>query len=222
MTRDLPYGPMEPSMLARTQLAIATLAGLVAALPVALLAPWQYAPLTGWDVTAVVYMTWVWLMIWHRDAETTARLAVYADPTRATADLLLLSAAAVSLIAVALVLARAPQAPDGFTGTLLAAAGLASIALSWAVVHTVFTLRYARLYYTGPDGGIDFNQAEPPTFRDFAYVSFTIGMTSQVSDTALVDEECRRTAVRHALLSYLFGTGILAAAINVVASLTKT
>jgi uncharacterized membrane protein len=222
VTRDLPEGEPTTAMLASTQLAISTLIGLLAGIPVALFAHWEYAPLAGWDVTAAVYLTWVLLVMWHRDAEHTARAAVYADPTRAITDLILLIAAAVSLVAVALALARAPHMHDVVAAAgLLAVAGLLSIALSWAVVHIVFTIRYARLYYTGTDGGLDFRQPEPPKFSDFAYVSFTIGMTFQVSDTDLVDEEFRRTALRHALLSYLFGTGILAAAINVLASMTN-
>ena len=95
---------------------------------------------------------------------------------------------------------------------------LVSIVLSWAVVHTLFTLRYAHLYYEGLDGGVDFN-GDQPRYSDFAYLSFTIGMTFQVSDTALQTNLIRRTALMHGLLSYLFGTGILAITINLVASL---
>jgi uncharacterized membrane protein len=97
--------------------------------------------------------------------------------------------------------------------------GVASVVLSWALVHTLYTLRYAALYYGEPAGGIDFTSAEPPTYRDFAYLSFTIGMTFQVSDTPVQSPVMRRTVLRHALLSYLFGTGILATTINLVASL---
>jgi len=99
--------------------------------------------------------------------------------------------------------------------------GLVSVVLSWALVHTVFTLRYAHLYYTGQVGGIDFNQPALPAYVDFAYLAFTIGMTFQVSDTSLQSGVIRRTALRHALLSYLFGTGILATTINLVASLSS-
>jgi uncharacterized membrane protein len=96
-----------------------------------------------------------------------------------------------------------------------------SVALSWATVHTIFTLRYARTYYEAPDGGIDFNEDDPPTYLDFAYLAFTIGMTFQVSDTNLTIKPIRRTALRHALLSYLFGAVIVALSINVVASLLQ-
>jgi uncharacterized membrane protein len=159
----------------------------------------------------------VWLTIWRQDAERTGRLADREDPTRAVADLVLLSAALVSLVAVGFVLGRASNSRGSEQG-LLNALGIASVVLSWGVVHTVFTLRYASLYYKGPDGGVDFNQSESPSYRDFAYLAFTIGMTFQVSDTDLTVSDIRSTALRHALLSYLFGTGILATTINLVAN----
>jgi uncharacterized membrane protein len=81
-------------------------------------------------------------------------------------------------------------------------------------------LRYARLYYrSGQIGGIDFNEEGPPDYLDFAYVAFTIGLTFQVSDTNLSSKQIRRLALRHALLSYLFGAVIIGLTINVVATL---
>jgi len=196
------------------------LIGLIIAVPVALLSTAEFATLVGWDSAAVVYMTWVWVTIWPLDAEQTARRAAYNDPTRAAADLLLLTAAVASLVAVGLTLVRAAQS-QGTAELLRIGLGVASVALSWAIVHTIFTLRYARLYYAGPDGGVNFNQNEPPSYGDFAYLAFTIGMTFQVSDTDLQTRDIRRTALRHALLSYLFGTGILATTINLVAGLSS-
>jgi uncharacterized membrane protein len=80
-------------------------------------------------------------------------------------------------------------------------------------------LRYALLYYTGVDGGIEFNQKVPARYLDFAYFAFTIGMTFQVSDTNVSRPAIRATVLRHALLSYLFGAVILASSINLVVSL---
>ena len=77
------------------------------------------------------------------------------------------------------------------------------------------------MYYGDPIGGIDFNDEEPPSYRDFAYVAFTIGMTFQVSDTSLTSKPMRRLALRHALLSFVFGAVILALTINSVASLLQ-
>jgi uncharacterized membrane protein len=105
---------------------------------------------------------------------------------------------------------------------LLIGLGVVSVALSWACVHTVFTLRYARAYYGGKaSGGINFNEEEPPAYLDFAYVAFTIGLTFQVSDTNLSSKPIRRIALRHALLSFLFGAVMIGLTINVLASLLK-
>jgi uncharacterized membrane protein len=75
------------------------------------------------------------------------------------------------------------------------------------------------LYYQDPPGGIDFDQQEPPSYRDFAYVALTIGMTFQVSDTSLQNSRIRGAALRQGLLAYFFGAIILATAINLVAGL---
>jgi uncharacterized membrane protein len=72
-----------------------------------------------------------------------------------------------------------------------------------------------------PVGGIDFKQEPDPTYRDFAYVGFTVGMTFQVSDTDIGKSTIRTAVLRHALLSFVFGSVILAITINLLASLGK-
>jgi uncharacterized membrane protein len=94
-----------------------------------------------------------------------------------------------------------------------------SVALSWFLVHTLFTLRYALLYQSS-DGGVDFNQKGSPRYLDFAYLAFTIGMTFQVSDTDIGSSAIRAAALRHALLSYLFGAVILATSVNFIVGLS--
>ena len=221
MPDDLPSRPMPDTfVLARTKVVIAVAAGLVSGLIVTLLGHAEFGPLVGWDVATLVYLVRAWLVIWPMDAEETAQHAVRNDPTRRVAEVLLLVAAIASLVSVAFVLARAGHT-TGFPELLRVGLGVFSVLMSWTVVHTIFTLRYARLYYYGADGGVDFNQAEPPDYGDFAYVAFSIGMTFQVSDTSLSGREMRRTALKHALLSYLFGTGVLATTINLVASISS-
>jgi uncharacterized membrane protein len=94
-----------------------------------------------------------------------------------------------------------------------------TVGLSWLLIHTVFTLRYAMLYHTGQHGGVDFNQSAPPRYLGFAYLAFTIGMTFQVSDTDLQAPPIRATALRHGLLSFLNGAIIVATTVNLVAGL---
>jgi uncharacterized membrane protein len=99
--------------------------------------------------------------------------------------------------------------------------GVGCIAASWLVLNTVYTLRYARLYYTDPRGGVDFNQeGDDPTFPDFAYLAFTIGMCFQVSDTSLRKTAIRATALRHGLTAFVFDAVIIAVTVNVVAGLS--
>jgi uncharacterized membrane protein len=205
---------------ARAQVALALLLGVVVAAPTAVIGPVPTALLLGWDVATIAYMAFVWSVVWRLDAAATSGLAGREDPTRATADLLQLSAAVASLVAVGFELVNAAHA-SGTAQDAELMLGLASVALSWGLVHTIFTLRYAGMYYAGEDGGIEFNQDEPPAYADFAYVAFTIGMTFQVSDTALKTRPIRVAALRHALLSFVFVTGIVAATVNLVASLTS-
>ena len=180
-------------------------------------ASWSVAALVASDVAAVVFVLWVWLSLAGADAARTGDTARAEDSSRAAAEAILLAAGAASLVAVAFTLGQAghTRAPDR---GLLTALGLASVALAWTSVHTVFALRYARLYYSPPDGGIDFH-GEPPDYRDFAYLALTIGMTFQVSDTDLVGKPVRRVALHHALLAYVFGTGIVAITVSSVAAL---
>jgi uncharacterized membrane protein len=105
---------------------------------------------------------------------------------------------------------------------LLTIVAIATVLLSWTLVHTIFALRYAHLYYGDVPGGIDFKSPdEPPAYADFAYVAFTVGMTFQISDTDIQLAVIRRVVLRHALLSYLFGTVIVASAINVIAGFVR-
>jgi len=199
------------------RLAVGTAAGAIATAVLGVTGTaWSVAILAGWDALTVVFLVWVWLVIGPRDAAGTERLALAEDNSRAVADAILLGASIGSLVAAGLTLAQAGKATGGHA-VLLTAVAVVSIALGWAAIHTTFTLRYARLYYTPPIGGINFEGK--PDFRDLAYMAFTVGMTYQVSDTDISRKEIRREVIRHALMSFLFGTTIIAVTINVVANL---
>jgi uncharacterized membrane protein len=203
--------------LAMRRLAVSAAIGALALLVAwAAGARWSVSVLIGWDVATVVFMTWVWVTIGPMDAASTEQLALSEDDSRAAADTTLLSASVASLVAVGLTLAEASEA-SGAHAVLLTILGVLSIGLGWAAIHTTFTLGYARLYYEPPIGGIDFESK--PDYRDLAYMAFTIGMTYQVSDTQISRREIRHTVIKHALLSFVFGTAIIAVTINVVANL---
>jgi uncharacterized membrane protein len=186
---------------------------------------WSYGPLMGWLAAALIFESWAWASIYSMDPGETASHATREDPSRPISEVLLLVANLASLAAVGYVIFDAANT-HGLTRALLGGLALASVAISWVLVQTLFTLRYAALYYAGrPDGstrgfGIEFNQEEPPQYTDFAYLAFTMGMTYQVSDTNLKTTPFRILVLRHGLLSYVFGSVILATTINLVVGLS--
>jgi uncharacterized membrane protein len=201
----------------------ACIVGVIVLVPVLAVAPWQVAVLAGWDAAAAVLLVQVFAHTWRMGAAETRASASREDNTRHQSELLLLVAAVASLVGIALGLVKAGDT-HGATKATITGVAVLSVMLSWAVVTTVYMLRYAHEYYAvGGEGGIDFNEKVdgPPDYRDFAYLSATVGMTYQVSDTAVTARSVRRTVTGHALLSYLFGTGVVAMMINVVAGLLR-
>jgi len=198
---------------------VAVVSGLVIGVACEFVAPWQLGVLVGWDAAAAAFVIPVWSSVWALSAAQTRAHSVREDPSRATADVMLLAACVASLVGVGAALVKAGNEKGAMEAVLIGVAAL-SVALSWWLVHTIFTLRYARLFYA-VGGGIDFHQDEHPRYWDFAYVAFTIGMTFQVSDTNLTSPSLRATALRQALLAYLFGVVVVAMTINVVAGLLK-
>ena len=105
------------------------------------------------------------------------KLAEAEGRSRST-DAWVLAAAVASLGAVVDALVRSSGNRDA-AAVALVVLGVLAVILSWALVNTVFAFRYARLYYRDePDGGINFKQPQPPTYSDFAYLAFTIGMNT--------------------------------------------
>lgn len=202
----------------RTKVLVATGVGVVAAIAASRVG--RASPLFGWDTAAVVFCVWTWALVWPMDAARTSAYAQREDPSRGIADLTLLGASGASLIAVGVVLFGANHAP-GALKYIEAGFAVSSVFVSWVLIHTVYTLKYARLYYQGKPGGVSFNQDDPPQYTDFAYLSFTIGMTFQVSDTDVQSKDFRRTVLHHAWISFPFGAVIVAASINLVAGLAK-
>jgi len=212
----------EPSASTTTHLTVAGAVAVVAGVVMGFVAGWRFAALVGWDAAAAVIVTWTWITIWGRNAQETARLAVREDPARAVADLLMVGASVASLVGVGFVIVAGGNS-KGVAKAALVAFAVLTVIVSWLIVHTTYTLRYARLYYGGTPGGVDFHQEgdEQPQYSDFAYLALTVGMTFQVSDSEVNSTVMRATILRHALLAYLFGVVIIAIMINLVAGLTK-
>jgi uncharacterized membrane protein len=202
------------------RVAAATLGALVAVAALVRSEPWQLTLLIGFDVFSLIYLAIVWAEIAGKDAARTQQLSQREDDSRATASLLVLVASTSAIVAEVLGLVKARETSGAMTVAITVSAVL-SVVLAWGVVHTTYTLHYARLYYLGPPGGIDFNGKEQPDYFDFAYVAFTVGMTFQVSDTSISDRQVRKAILRQSLLAYLFGTVIIGTMINVMAGFIR-
>ena len=207
-----------PAVSPGVRLAICGLAGAGVAAAVFAMAPWQLAVLAGWSASLAIFLVWVWLGVGRMDADVTREIATGEDLSHVAAELLLLVASVVNLgvVGSALVVAASRSS---VVSNLINVACVLSVVLSWAVLHTGYAFRYARIFYER-GGGIDF-PGGPPDYGDFAYLAFTIGMTYQVSDTPFTTRELRRTALAHMLLSYLFGAVVLASVINVVTGVVR-
>lgn len=159
-----------------------------------------------------VPLLWVFMRI---DAPMTKNFISGLDPTRSATDVIVVLASIASLAGVGTMLLGTGGGGRNFE----AVTTIATVAVAWVLVHTTYTLRYARHWYNAEPGCVEFDGEDSPRFSDFAYLSFTLGMTYQVSDTGLKTTGIRKIVLRHTLLSYLFGTVILAATINLVIGL---
>ncbi len=195
--------------------------GLIVALALLRFTTWELAVVAGWDAAALTFLMTIWPIIIRADSSHAEQLATREDETRGSATVLLVGASVVSLLGVGFALSLAGQ-HSGPLRVLLIGVAVLTVMLSWTVVNTVYTLRYAHLHFGSTAAGIGFGDSagqERPNYRDFAYVAFTIGMTYQVSDTTVRDPRIRRTVLSHAILSYLFGVVIVAGSVNLIAGL---
>ncbi|RKS75325.1 putative membrane protein [Motilibacter peucedani] len=203
-------------ILSSRRLLLSLAGGVVVGAVVAALGLPQLAVLVGWGSGASAVLVWVWRISWPQDHRGTKRLAEDEGSTRAT-DGMVLAAAVASLAAVVQALVGAAR--HDAVGVVTVLLCVLDAIVSWALVNTVFALKYARLYFAGGDGGIDFSQEDPPAYSDFAYLAFTVGMSYAVADDGFTSRGLRKVGLGHALLSYLFGTVVIAVAVSLLTNL---
>ncbi|TGE09781.1 DUF1345 domain-containing protein [Hymenobacter fodinae] len=180
--------------------------------------------LAAWATFAVSTLLLTWAIIFIADVGHIRQLATREDPGRVLSFGFVLTAATASLIAVVLLLSSMRQGADPLMVAHVVVSSV-SVLTAWLLVHTLFTLRYAHLFYAANDagkqvGGLLFPGDNPePDYLDFAYFSFVIGMTAQTADVSIADGGIRRLALLHGLLSFGFNTAVVALTINGLAGL---
>jgi uncharacterized membrane protein len=198
----------------------AAIVGIVTASIAALLGVPDLSPLLGWATASVVFLAWAWSTAWPADPERTRSLARHEDRSRKLVDVLVIAATFLSLVLVVFALIRSQQNdPVGSAAAILAVVGVVA---AWAVMNTVYAFKYARMYYIDDSHHFDFDQAEDPSYSDFAYTAFSIGMAYSANNITQSSTPSRRIAMGHALLSYFFGTFVVAVAINLITGLTQS
>ncbi|MFC8174485.1 DUF1345 domain-containing protein [Streptomyces sp. NPDC057325] len=191
----------------------AALVGAVAGLLVALPTHAPLGVLAGIAVAETAFVVAGWIVLWPMDAATTHHNVRREEFRPVVEELAVVTTSLAGLVGIVVLLLV------GRTDLSHAAAAtaLCGVFMAWAALHLMYAARYAYHYYVlEPDGGIDFNTGAPPRYSDFLYFSFNLGMTYQVSDTDVSTAGLRAIVLRHCLLSYVFGAGILATTINLV------
>jgi len=179
-----------------------------------------------WDVFAITMITLSWFLFFRTTAEQQPEIVKRQDDDIRVTFAIVLTAICTSLIGTVLLIINTQESV--FEKDLRTIVTLAAITVSWILLHTIFTIRYAHLYHSHDKGksentghGIDFPNAELPDYIDFAYFSFVIGMTFQVSDITISSKTVRRYVLLHSLISFVFNTIIVALTVNTVAGISK-
>ena len=185
--------------------------------------------LTIWIFFAMSLIVSQWIVIFTAHPSEIISIAKIQDSSRSLIFVFVIGAALVSLGAIVALLSL-PKQLHGAHRLAPVLLSLGSVVVSWWLVHTVFTMRYAHDYYDKetdsgkpkPGGGLDFPGDDEPDYLDFVYFSFIIGMTFQVSDVSINTRNMRRLALAHSLLSFVFNTAIVALSINIVSGLMES
>ncbi|MGW7043608.1 DUF1345 domain-containing protein [Streptomyces avermitilis] len=194
------------------RLAVAVGAGAVIGAVVGLVRDASLGILAGVAAAQALFVVSGWIVLWPMDAAATHSNARREDFRPGVEESVVVAAALCGLVGIVLLLLLG-KSGDSHSA---AATALGGVFMSWASLHLMYATRYAYLYYSMSASGIDFNSKQPPAYRDFLYFSYNLGMTYQVSDTSVTSATIRAVVLRHCLLSYVFGTSILATTINLV------
>lgn len=171
------------------------------------------------DIFSAVYLLLCWIVLLTMPIQLIKKNAAKEDGSKVFVfTMIILSSIAGMISVLLLVLNNDASIPNALFLTVC----ISGIVLSWAIVHTIFTFHYARMYYSGnAEGGLEFPGNERPDYIDFAYFSFVVGCTFQVSDVEISDKKIRRLALVHGLLAFILNTFVVALSINIISGLAK-
>jgi uncharacterized membrane protein len=206
----------------------AGLAGGAAAAAFAWLPQWLKPSariVSAYDAFALTMLVWYWFVVMQKDAGGAGRRAAKEDPGRNVVVVLVVCSVAFGFASALEILGKGPLDANPNHAAFLYVIGLGAVVLGWLLINTTFLFRYARLYYQDrdhdkrSDGGLIFPGGEEPNDHDFAYFSFVIGMTFQVSDVQITSRTIRKLALAHAMISFGYNVAVLALTVNVLSGI---
>ena len=173
-----------------------------------------------WDMFASTYLLLCWIVFLTMPIRLIRHNASKEDGSKLFVFVMIILSSLVGMVAVLLLIKEDVHI---ITKGLLLLVAVPGMIFSWAIVHTIFTFHYAHLFYSGKsEGGLEFPGGEKePDYLDFAYFSFGIGCTFQVSDVEISLRKIRRLSLFHGLLSFMLNTFVVALSINIISGIVK-
>lgn len=208
---------------AMQRLAVVIAVGVVAYVSQPQSVSWHTRAVASWDLSVLIYLGLAWWLIASSDAATTRSHALGQDQSGYVIFLFVVVAACASVVAIGFVVSTIRELAF-WPRTWHLALTIAALISSWLLIQTVFAFHYARRYYAirhrerSATPELLFPGGKEPDYLDFAYYSFVIGMTSQVSDVAVTSRSMRRLSLIHSVLAFVFNIAVLALSINIIAS----
>ena len=179
-----------------------------------------------WDVFSVCYIILSWIVIIKRPISEIRKLAKKDDGSTFFVFILILVSSFASMFTVLQLMLT--QKNSSSSESLYLPVAVSGMMLSWMMVHTIYTFHYAHMYYDDDENdankdayGLEFPGNVKPNYLDFAYFSFVIGCTFQVSDVEISSPKIRRVVLFHGLLSFGLNTFVVALTINLIAGLAQ-
>ncbi len=205
--------------------------GGVVAVAMIFFAPSWLAPMVRvvacYNAAVIAMLAWYWGTVLTTQNRQPRALAASDDPGRDVAFVLTLMAVGFGFVAAFAILGRGPHDRIPPHEAFVDVVGFGAVILGWVLINTIFTFRYAHLYYRDhdrdkqSDRGLAFPGNEDPDYLDFAYFAFVVGMTFQVSDVQVTSRVIRRFVLLHGFISFCYNTAILALVVNVVSGLLR-
>jgi len=181
--------------------------------------------MSSWIVFTISFLIFSWIVILKRPVEQIRKKAKEDDGSVAFVFLMVLVSSFSGILTVLLIIISKDSSIH--QSILFLPSCVLGLILSWVMVHTIYIFHYAHKYYDtllknkSIEGGLEFPGNEVPDYIDFAYFSFGLGCTFQVSDISVTSRKIRRIALVHGLLSFVLNTFVVALTINLIAGLSK-